>query len=127
MSSKSYQLHIPDDFTALYHSNRSDAEKEIDLKNFDKYVTDSLIEEMSQYVTDSLIEKMSQYYPTQDDISRDPTTNDIVMNKETFSIKFQTMFPEGRIFLNYLQLRKACQEFFKHWNLLSKVISANNF
>ena len=98
--SKSYQLHIPDGFTALYHSNKSDAEKELDLKNFDGYVTDSLKEEMSQY------------YPTQDDISRDQSTNDIIMNKESFALKFKTMFPEGRIFLNYLQLRKACQEFF---------------
>ena len=30
------------------------------------------------------------------------------------------MFPEGRIFINYMQLRKAVEEFFKHWNLLSK-------
>ena len=108
LTSKSYQLHIPDGFTALYHSNRSDDEKEVELKKFDNYVTDSLIEEMSQY------------YPARDDISRDPTTNDIIMNKESFSIKFQSMFPEGRIFINFLQLRKACIEFFKHWNLLVK-------
>ena len=35
------------------------------------------------------------------------------------------MFPRGRIFLNYIQLREAISEFFKHWNLLSKTNGKN--
>ena len=45
------------------------------------------------------------------------STNDIVMDKNAFSLNFNKMFPEERIFLNYLQLRQAVSEFFRHWNV----------
>ena len=66
---------------------------------------------------------MSQYYPKPYDIIKDPLTNDVVMNKESFSDNFRNMFPQGRQFLNHIQLREAVKIFFKHWNLLSKTSS----
>ena len=45
------------------------------------------------------------------------------MCKEAFSDNFSKMFPEGRIFINYVQLRQAIQLFFKHWNLVCKSTS----
>ena len=61
---------------------------------------------------------MLKYYPKNDNMCRDGLTNDILMDKDTFLANFIKMFPEGRIFINYLQLRKTLHEFFKHWNLM---------
>ena len=79
--------------------------------------------EFEGYVTDSLKKEMQQYYPKADAIRRDADTNDIHMDKKSFQVNFVKMFPEGRIFLNLMQLRLAVKEFFKHWNLLSKASS----
>ena len=71
-------------------------------------------------MTDTLQQEMSKFYPNSKDISRDPLTNDVVMDKNEFSSNFNKMFPKERIYLNYLQLRQAVSEFFKHWNILCK-------
>ena len=82
-----------------------------------------LIKELKKfdgYLTDALIEEISNFYPKKDDFTFDPLTNDIIMAKDKFSHNFGKVFPVGRIFLNYIQLREAISIFFKHWNLLSK-------
>ena len=101
------KCHIPNFYYAIYHSDEHDDLKLKKLKE-------------QNWVTDSLLEEMSQYYPTRDDVSRDPLSNDISMNKESFSMKFQQMFPAERVFINYMQLRSAVKIFFQHWNLLCK-------
>ena len=63
---------------------------------------------------------MSRYYPTKDEVTRDPLTNDISMNKDSFSLNFRKMFPAERVFISYVQLREAVKIFFRHWNLLCK-------
>ena len=63
---------------------------------------------------------MSKFYPTAVDMTKETATNDITMDKNKFSHNFTRMFPKGRVFLNFIQLREAVGEFFKHWNLLSK-------
>ena len=111
LTSKTHNLHIPDFYHAMYHSNNNDCEKEQLLKS-------------QNWVTNSLLEEMSEYYPKQGDIIKDPLTNDQSYNKASFAINFNKMFPQDRIFLNYLQLREAVKVFFKHWNLVSKGISS---
>ena len=106
--SKSYQLYIPDGFTELYHSSLSDEAKIGKLKQFEHYLTDSLLDEMGHY------------YPKSDNVKKDSLTNDISMDKLAFSSNFEKMFPKNRVFVNYLQLREAITEFMKHWNLLCK-------
>ena len=109
----SNQLHIPDGFSILYYSSDSDAVKVKQLNEFNGYITDQLQEEMSKF------------YPKCEDVITDQSTNDITMNKQTFSHNFSQIFRKGRIFLNYVQLREAVSEFFKHWNLLSKTNGKN--
>ena len=101
-------LHIPDNFNSIYYSSDDDNVKEKKLFEFDGYLTDSLIDEMSNY------------YPKAEDYTTDPLTNDIKMNKQKFESNFSKFFPKGRIFINMKQLKAAVKEFFKHWNLLSK-------
>ena len=106
--SVAHELHIPDNFNSLYYSSIPEKEKEEELNKFPDYLTDSLIQEMSQY------------YPTSEDMKKDPLTNDVVMDKTKFELNFNKIFPLGRLFLNYVQLREAVKEFFEHWNLVSK-------
>ena len=91
----SNQLHIPDGFSILYYSSDSDAVKVKQLNEFNGYVTDQLKEEMSKF------------YPKCEDVITDQSTNDISMNKQTFTYNFSQIFRKGRIFLNYVQLREA--------------------
>ena len=72
------------------------------------------LNEFNGYVTDQLKEEMSKFYPKCEDIITDQSTNDIAMNKQTFINNFSQIFRKGRIFLNYVQLREAVSEFFKH-------------
>ena len=102
------QIYIPDGFSTIYYSSETDKVKVKELNKFDAYLTDNLREEMSKL------------YPKSKDITHDTLTNDIIMDKNQFSTNFSKMFHKGRIFLNYLQLREAVKEFFKHWNVLSK-------
>ena len=101
-------LHIPDGFSEIYYNSDADNEKVKKLNQFKFYVTDSLLEEMSKL------------YPKSGDFISDDLSNDVVMDKNKFSSNFTKMFPKDRIFINYLQLRQAVSEFFKHWNLLCK-------
>ena len=90
LSAVSHDLHIPDNFSNIYYSNDTDDVKKEKLIKFKSYITDSLKQEMQQY------------YPTRDETKRDPVSNDIKIDKESFGIKFRNMFPEGRIFLNFI-------------------------
>ena len=101
-------LHIPDGFDSIYYSSENDKVKKKQLFEFDGYLTDSLLEEMSTY------------YPKPEDMSTDPATNDVMMDKEQFPLNFSKMYPKGRVFLNQIQLRESISECFNHWNLLSK-------
>ena len=91
----------------MYYSNESDDINQIKLMN-------------ENWVTPSLEEEMRQYYPKSSDITRDPLTNDVYMGNNSFSENFSKMFPNGRQFLNYIQLNQAIKIFSKHWNMLSK-------
>ena len=53
---------------------------------------------------------MSKFYPTAVDMTKETATNDITMDKNKFSHNFTRMFPKGRVFLNFIQLREAVGE-----------------
>ena len=107
LTSQTHKLHIPDFYHVMYHSNESDETKEKLFK-------------AQEWVTDSLEEEMSHYYPLKVDMRRDSLTNDVSMNKESFALNFNKMFPQDRVFLNNIQLRDAVKLFFNHWNLVCK-------
>ena len=92
------KCHISNFYHAIYHSDEPDDVKLEKLKE-------------QNWVTDSLLEEMSHYYPTKEDVGRDPLSNDISMNKDSFSMNFQKMFPAERVFINYMQLRSVVKIF----------------
>ena len=69
------KCHVPDFYHSISNSNDSD---DVKVDTFKKV----------NWVTDSLLEEMSRYYPTKDDVIKDPFTNDISMNKDSFSLNF---------------------------------------
>ena len=70
------KCHVPDLYYSIYNSNDSD---DVKVEKFKEV----------NWVTDSLLEEMSRYYPTKDDVTRDPLTNAISMNKDSISLNFR--------------------------------------
>ena len=73
-----FKYYIPDFYYAVYQSDDSDDVKLKKLKE-------------QNWLTDSLLEEMSHYYPTKEDVTRDPLSNDISMNKDSFSMNLKNV------------------------------------
>ena len=82
IQARNHTLHIPEFYNSILYSNQSDNEKVKMFRNKEE-----------EWVTPSLEEEMSQYYPKACDMKRDQLTNDVIMNKEQFSLNFRQMFP----------------------------------
>ena len=68
------------------------------------------------WITNEMSEEIRSYYPTKDEIHIDDALGDCTRDLEAFSQKCALMFPEGRIFMSYVQFSQAAQHFLEGWN-----------
>ena len=88
--------------------------KEVISSNRDLGILD---EEMRNrcWMTDELATEIRKYYPSTDEIMFNKSIGDCTRDHEAFHKKCSELFPEGRVFLSYIQLNQAAKHFLDGW------------